>query len=301
MTWTSNIAPFLCGIVAAFSWSIGNVLSKAALSSVEPLSLLTGQLAVSAATLSTLSVCWGTPIRLTDWRLGLPGVLQPALAFGLSTFGLAMLPATAETMLFAVETPATVLLAWPLLGERPNRGIGLLCVVAFIGVGLLSWSSDTDFAAVSETGIALVLTGVVSASLYSIAIRRMSRDVDALRLTAASQIVAFIAVGLVWIFVGPSAKAPLTFAEVVLIFASGLLLLAVPFLLYGITLKRLSATAAASLLPLVPLFTAVLASLFLQEMLTGRQWLGAATIVLATFGMPVALHASRRRSDRRSR
>ena len=82
-------------------------------------------------------------------------------------------------------------------------------------------------------------------------------------------------------------------ADAVLVAVSGLLLVGIPFLLYGITLERLSATAAALLLPLVPLFTAVFSSLFLQEMLTARQWLGAATILLSALGMPFALRSPR--------
>ncbi len=293
MTRLSSIVPLLCGILATLSWSIGNILSKAALSGIEPLSLLTGQLAVSTASLWALSICSGAPIRVADWRVGLPGILQPALAFGLSTYGLAMLPATAETMLFAIETPLVVLLAWPILDERPSRATGLLCSLALVGAGLLSWSSEDDIHALRETGVALVLAGVLFASLYNIAIRRLSYDVDALRLATASQIVAFLAVGLAWIVAGPSTKASLTVVDGVLVLASGLLLLAVPFLLYGITLERVGATAAALLLPLVPLFTAVFASLFLHERLTGRQWLGAAIILLSALGMPFVLRNPR--------
>ncbi|UPK05880.1 DMT family transporter [Bradyrhizobium sp. 170] len=111
-----------------------------ALCCIEPLSLLTGQLAVSAASLTVLSIWSGAPPRLSDWRAGLPGLLQPALASGLSIFGLTMLPASVEAILFAVETPMIILLAWLILGETPNRGVGLLCLLAFAGVGLLSWT-----------------------------------------------------------------------------------------------------------------------------------------------------------------
>jgi drug/metabolite transporter (DMT)-like permease len=74
-------------------------------------------------------------------------------------------------------------------------------MLAFVGVGLLSWSSETDPYSLRQPGVALVLAGVLFASLYSIAIRRMSHDVDALRLARASQTVAFLAVGLVWTIV----------------------------------------------------------------------------------------------------
>ena len=269
------------------------MLSKVALSRLEPLTLLVGQLAVSAFCLSALSIWLGASIRLGDWRIGLPGLLQPALAYGLSTYGLTMLPATAEAMLFAVETPLVIILAWPILGEFPSRAIGLLCVLAFAGVGLLSWNSEIDPYALRKGGVALVLGGVLFASLYNIAIRRMSHDIDALRLTRASQIVAFLAVGLVWTVVSPSTEVSPTIADAALVVASGLLLQAVPFLLYGITLQRMSATAAALLLPLIPVFTAVFAAVLLQEMLTARQWLGAAAVLLSALGMPIALRDDR--------
>lgn len=99
--------PLLCGLLACLSWSIGSVLSKVALSTVEPLTLLVGQLAVSSLSLSALSIWLGASMRLSDWRVGLPGLLQPALAYSLSTYGLTMVPATAESMLFAVETPSS--------------------------------------------------------------------------------------------------------------------------------------------------------------------------------------------------
>ncbi|MCA6115091.1 DMT family transporter [Bradyrhizobium sp. WSM 1738] len=291
MNQPSLFVPLLCGTLAMVSWSIGNVLSKAALCCIEPLSLLTGQLAVSAASLTVLSIWSGAPPRLSDWRAGLPGLLQPALASSLSTYGLTMLPASVEAILFAVETPMIILLAWLILGETPNRGVGLLCLLAFAGVVLLSWTSEPDPYATRGLGVGLVLGGVLFASLYSITVRLMSHRIDALRLTTVSQIVAFAAVGCVWIGVRPLPTLTPTMTNVTLVVASGLLLMSIPFLLYGVALERMSATAAALLLPLVPMFTSIFASVFLQETLTARQWLGAATVLVSALGMPLALRS----------
>ncbi|NOJ50196.1 DMT family transporter [Bradyrhizobium archetypum] len=291
MSQPSLFVPLLCGTLAMVSWSIGNVLSKAALCCIEPLSLLTGQLAVSAASLTVLSIWSGAPPRLRDWPAGLPGLLQPALASGFSTFGLTMLSTSVEAILFAVETPMIILLAWLILGEIPNRGVGLLCLLAFAGVGLLSWTSEPDPYATRGLGVALVLGGVLFASLYSITVRFMSVRIDALRLTTLSQSVAFAAVGCVWIGIRPLPALAPTITDVILVVASGLLLMSIPFLLYGVALERMSATAAALLLPLVPMFTSIFASLFLQEALTATQWLGAATVLVSALGMPLALRS----------
>jgi len=292
MILNKSAIPLLCGLLACLSWGIGNVVSKAALSNVAPLTLLAGQLTVSTLSLSVLSICLRMPIRVSDWRVGLPGVLQPALAFSLSTFGLTMLPATAEAMLFALETPVVILLAWSILGETATRAMAALCLLALGGVVLLSWSSETDAYSLQGYGVALVLAAVLFASFYSIAIRRMSRDVDVFRLTRASQSVAFLAVGLVWLVATDFRGDPLTISDAVLVIASGLLLHAIPFLLFGATLERMSAAAAALLFPLIPMFTAVLAAFFLQEMLSVRQWVGAGLILAATVAMPFSLRRS---------
>lgn len=283
--------PLLCGTLATVSWSIGNVLSKAALCCIEPLSLLTAQLAVSAASLTVLSIFSGAPPRLSDWRAGLAGILQPALASGLSIFGLSMLPASVEAMLFAVELPMVILLAWLILGEIPNRAIVFLCLLAFAGVGFLQWTSESAPSATPGLGVALVLAGVLFASLYSIAVRVMSQSVDALRLTTASQIVAFAVVVFAWICVRPLPTLSVVIGDIVPVAGSGLLLFSIPFLLYGIALQRMSATAAALLLPLVPVFTSIFASIFLRETLTATQWLGAVAVLVSALGMPLALRS----------
>lgn len=287
-----SVFPLLCGLLACLSWSVGDVLAKVALSRLEPLTLLTGQLAASAFGLSALSICLGMPVRLSDWRVGLPGVLQPALAYGLSTFGLAMLPATAEAMLFSVETPTVMLLAWSILGERTTRSMGALCLLTLTGVVLLSWNSEADPYSLQGVGVALVLGAVFFASLYNIAVRRMSRSVDALRLARASQFVALLVVGLAWVLGSGSLAGSLTIGDAALIVTSGLLLQAIPFLLFGITLERMNVAAAALLLPLVPMFTAVLAAFFLEEVLSLRQWLGAGIILASAVATPLVLRSA---------
>src|SRR5208283_6126604 len=91
---SSRPSPFVYGVLACSSWALGNVLTKAELSNMEPLALLSGQLTVSVAGLWLLSFAKGSTIGRGDWRAGLLGLLQPGLAYGLSTAGLALLPAS---------------------------------------------------------------------------------------------------------------------------------------------------------------------------------------------------------------
>jgi drug/metabolite transporter (DMT)-like permease len=276
---SSHATPLVYGALACLCWASGSVLTKALLSHAEPLEVLSGQLTASVIGLWAISLARGSQIRLDDWRVGLPGVLQPALAYGLSTVGLAQVPATLEAMIFAIETPLILLLAWPLLGERPTRLLAALGLVAFAGVIILTWRAEIDVSPKYGFGVLLIVLGAVSAALYVIAIRRMSADVDALRLTRASQTIGWLAVLVVWYATRTQETRHLDAIDAALIAGSGLLLNAIPFLLYGLVLERASTGFAALLLPLIPVMTAAIAFGVLGETLSALQWFGAMLVL----------------------
>lgn len=271
--------PLSLGVLACLSWALGSITTKQVLATIPALSVLTGQLAASIVFLAILCLFRGVRIHWRDWRIGLPGLLQPALAYSCSVIGLSLIPASLESMIFAAETPLIMLLAWPLLREAPNRTVILFASLSFVGVVLLTWPSDFVRPVAEGLGIAFVLAGVVFAALYSIAIRRMSATVDALRLTTACQIMGGTAVAGIWLLSGSADLSAPSWRDALMVIGSGLLLNAIPFLLYGIVLERTSATFAALMLPLVPVLTAALAYPVLGETLTMLQWMGACIVL----------------------
>ena len=277
--------PFMYGMLACLSWASGSVLTKAVLSHAEPLDVLTGQLTASVVGLWTMSLASKSEIRLDDWRVGLPGVLQPGLAYGLSTVGLAQVPASLEAMIFTIETPLILLLAWAMLGERPTRLLMALGLVASAGVIILTWRPEIDVVARHGFAVILIVSGAGFAALYSVVIRRMSSDVDALRLTRASQTVGWLAVIVFWWTTREPQTSNLDVMDGAMIAGSGLLLNAIPFFLYGLVLEKASAAFAALLLPLVPLITAAIAFGLLGETFSSLQWIGA----LLVLGSAVAM------------
>jgi drug/metabolite transporter (DMT)-like permease len=281
--------PLLYGALACLSWACGNVLTKALLAQIDPLTVLSGQLTASVVGLWTISLATGSQIRFDEWRIGLPGILQPALAYGMSTIGLALVPASLEAMIFAIETPLILLLAWPLLGERLTRSLMALGLLAFAGVIILTWRPEIDVAPRHGFGVLLIVSGAFFAALYSIAIRRMSADVDALRLTRASQTIGWLAVLIVWWAMQKPEPSELGLIGGALIAGSGLLLNAFPFFLYGLVLERASAGFAALLLPLVPLMTAAIASAVLGETLSSLQWLGALLVLSSVAALALTI------------
>jgi drug/metabolite transporter (DMT)-like permease len=271
--------PLTYGLLACLSWAVGSVLTKAVLSHVAPLTVFSGQLTASVVGLWMISLATGSKIRLDDWRIGLPGIFQPGLAYGRSIIALTQVSATLEGMIFTIETPLILLLAWPLLGERPTRLLAALGLLAFAGVFILTWRPEIELAAGDGFAVSLIIFGALFAALYSVIIRRMSAEVDALRLTRASQTIGWLAVLIVWWAMRKPEPSELDVTDATLIAGSGLLLNAFPFFLYGLVLERASAGFAALLLPLVPLMTAAIASAVLGESLNSLQWLGALLVL----------------------
>jgi len=256
-------------------------MSKALLERIHPLDFLTMQLGISTIWLWLLSFIFLRMPDTRDWRFAWPGILQPGLAYGLSIFGLAAIPASLETMLFAAESALTLLLAWPLLRERPRPAFMVLTTVAFAGVALLSW--DGQFS--STTGpiaIILVLAGVTCASLYSCALKHFKCGSSTLAVTAVSQTSGLGLVLLAWLIWRAGVPKTLALTDLPLIGLSGLLLYGISFLLFNFTLEKLSATAAGGMLPIVPILTAIIAHYALGETMSEIQWIGGAAVLCAT-------------------
>lgn len=282
------------GFLAALSWAAGQVASKTLLAQLPPLKLLSGQLLVSSVTLTALAVATGTRLRFRDLRIGWPGLLQPGPLFSLSYVGLQMIPVSLENMLWAAETPLVVILAWPLLGERPSRAASVLVGIAALGVVVLSGSGGFGVPA-NALAVGLVMTSITAASLSSIATRALVERADPLHLTAMTHAIGFIAVSLIW---GASArKFDLPDGKLLLaIAASGVLSLTLPFPLYALLLRRTSAIFASLFLPLVPVMTAALAHVWLGEELSNIQWCAGALVVTAAAACGFITHPSGNKS-----
>jgi probable blue pigment (indigoidine) exporter len=280
---TSRIerSAFGAGLLACLSWACGTVLSKSLLDRFHPLDLLVMQLGISTALLWVLAITYRRIPDFHDWRFAWPGVLQPGLAYGLSIFGLAAIPASLETMLFAAESALTLVLAWPLLGERPRPAFIGLTAIAFGGVALLSWDGQS-ISATGPIAIAFVLAGVTCASLYSVTVKHLVPESNILTVTTTSQSSGLTLIIIAWMIYHGDILQTFETADIPLIAASGLLLYAIPFLLYNFMLQKLNAGTASLMLPLVPILTAIIARWFLGETMSGFQWIGGAAVLCAT-------------------
>jgi drug/metabolite transporter (DMT)-like permease len=275
-------------IVAAFCWAIASVLTKAATGKLPPQLLFATELATGTVVL-WVWVLVTDPFRIklqTACKLALPGLLQPGLAYSLTFVALQWTTISNETLIWSTESVMMLLLASILLGRRLSRPIVLLSVIAFLGVTLMSLAGKRDpvFGQRIVLANSMIVLAVLAACAYTFLAERALLHLREEQLFALHQtaglLVALAFALLEWKLVDRGAYvAP--WPVWCMACVAGVLLFALPFVLYLRAIRLLGSAVSAQFLPLVPVLTAALAAVFLHERLNILQCLGIAIVIAA--------------------
>lgn len=289
----ASLGALTLGLSAVALWSGSTVVEKVLLDRMPPVTLLAWQLAVSVALL------WGAlllrrqpvPGGRVWWRLGWPGLVQPGLANLLLLLGLSLTSANTFSLLNSCETVFGLLFARALLGERVGRTTAVLAGLATVGVMLVTLGADETGGRNTWPGVLLVLGGTVFAALYGVVSRPAASAPGSqpLLLTALHQTLGLLAVLLVWGLALARGEAAFlrevslsTWAWAAL---AGVFQYAVPFWLFLLALRQLSASAVSLLFTLGPVFVIALAFVVLGERLAPLQGWGAALTLASLAGI----------------
>jgi drug/metabolite transporter (DMT)-like permease len=201
----------------------------------------------------------------------LPNVL---VAFALSEI------ATAPAAMIQASSPLIVALFSHLLfvDEKltPQRFIGVL--IGFIGMGILIGPAALPDSGVSLAGIAAMFITACSYASANIYVRTV-KHADPARMALGQQITSGTAATLLALFmVGPAAFGPVTTHAAPLL-ALGVLSTALPILLFMHLIRRTGPTRASMVGYLAPVWTILLAVLFLNERVGLRELAGGAVVL----------------------
>jgi drug/metabolite transporter (DMT)-like permease len=289
-----------CGVLAILaacaSITAGNLIGKALLARLEPLSLVLIQLASATLVVWATAIATGRlPRRRDAFRFAVPGVFQPGLVFPLTYAGLAIIPLTVTAFLFAFETAAVLLLAWVFIGERPTGATLAAAAVGAVGVLLMS-GVGAEATATQTAGVMLVMGGVVAAALHTVTTRAIAVDADPLPMAAASLLAGLIVVASATQIWPPANWSNFmdvgTLAPVII---SGLLLHGAAMIFFNMGLARVDAGTTAILLPSIAPMSAVGGYLLFGERLEGWQMVGAAFSLAAALAVGVLSSRSSKR------
>jgi len=262
-------------------------MSKIALETVPPLTLLVIQLVCSNALLWTIVGLrrLALPSYQQAIKFALPGLIQPGLSFSLGIVGLSLTTVSIESLIWSTETIMIIGLAWLLLGEQVSIGLIIVSAVTFTGMVLVTVDVATAASSnASPVGNLLIFISTFCAALYTVLMRQRVAKLSPLLLVTLNQAVGLAGVFVVWLvswrWLGTDI-ASIGVGTWLLAAVSGIALHALPFWLHTIVLERMPASLASLFLTLIPVFSLSGARMFLREELSSAQWVGAGLILVA--------------------
>jgi drug/metabolite transporter (DMT)-like permease len=264
-------------------FGLDTTISANVLRQVHPADLFLAETSVGA--LCLWAFVWVTgryrrPARLS--RHILLGLIEPGFAYLLFDVGLPRTTAVAGGLLISTETIIGVGLAVVILGERLRAPGVIALATGVIGTALVSIGGGGHNHG-QLLGDLIVLLAAATGGTYLILARRIPPTDDALTGTGY-QLVAAWAVAAAYAAVtwstGGSRLASVGGPTLVLTLATGVLGVAVPFVLLNRSLEVLPATTAGLILNLIPVFAVVSAVALLGEPLTTATIAGGASILV---------------------
>lgn len=276
------LVPTLAIALAALLWAVAAVLARELFDAgVPPIQLVEARAFVSALGLALLPAAWRRRPGGSDRNTVLVVIglgLSIALVNAAYYAAISRL-AVAVAIVLQYLGPAFVV-AWVALRERmtPSGATLAALAVAFAGVVLVSELPSGDFGSVDGLGLAAGLASALFFAAYTLQSERAATHYG----SVGALFRAFAAASLLWIvYQAPQGLPhelfePENFPKVVFVGLVGTL---APFLLYIWAVQRLRAERAVITATLEPFFAGLVAWLWLDQVLSALQVVGAALIL----------------------
>ncbi len=284
------------GIVAAFFWGIGGVITKAGLEFVPAVPLLVMQLSVSVLLFWLVVILRKLPVAFNQYAgLASLGVLEPGLTYLFDFFGLEHTSASNATILFGTETFIIMALAVLLFRMRVSVLSWLWAGLGALGVYLVARSASS--ADGSWLGTILILAATFCAAFYVVLTDRFGREAPAEVILAYQQ-----SIGLLVVFLSAPLLSGIDEFQTLwqldhetwgLAIMGGLSQYFLAFWFYLMALKKIDVDLAGVILCITPIAGVGGAYLFLGEHLDLLQWFGGAITVLAVFSFAYGKYRTR--------
>ncbi len=268
-------------LICSFLWGSSFLLVKLS-GNLNPFVLAAMRGLIGATSLALWFTLRGKSIlpQRHEWRIwAMLGTLNGWLPNVLLAYALTQLP-TAPAGMIQASSPLIVAVLSHLLfaDERltPQRFAGVL--IGFLGMGILIGPAALPDSGINATGALLMVAVACSYATANIYVRTV-KQADPGRMALGQQICSgFAATLLALTVVGPSAFAPVP-AHLGPLLALGALSTALPILLFMHLIRRTGPTRASMVGYLAPVWTTIMAVLFLNESIGLRELTGGAVVL----------------------
>jgi drug/metabolite transporter (DMT)-like permease len=268
-------------LVCSFLWGSSLLLVKLS-GNLSPFVLAAMRGLIGAGTLSLWFSLQGKSIlpQRHEWRIwAVLGTLNGWLPNVLLAYALTQI-STAPAAMIQASSPLIVAVLSHLLfaDERltPQRFVGVL--IGFLGMGILIGPAALPDSGINATGALLMAAAAFSYATANVFVRTV-KQADPARMALGQQICSgFAATLLALVVAGPQAFAPVP-SRLGPLLALGALSTALPILLFMHLIRRTGPTRASMVGYLAPVWTTIMAVLFLDESVGLRELAGGAVVL----------------------
>lgn len=274
-------------VLAMIFWSVSFIWTKVAMTSFEPVTLITLRLLIASALLFMVSKSAGIfqRIRREDvkWFL-LLAFFEPFLYYLGETYGLTMVESTLASVIVSTIPLFAPVLAYFLLKEKIGWTNILGIVVSLGGVFFVIYEPGGGFTA-NPWGIALLFLAVFSAICYTTTLRKISTHYSIVNVIFYQSVIGlgffiptFFITDFSTIHTLQVTQQALGALFMLSVFAS-----VIAFVLFAGVVRQIGVARTNVFVNLIPVFTALFAWLFMNEQVTLLKWLGIAIVVFGLF------------------
>ena len=298
--WLSTaVFAYVLLVIANLAWSGNIVLVRAVHEDIPPIGLMFWRSLFTVVILVPVFVPkWRShlPLLLENWRLiAALGVLQFVGGQGLLYIALQTTTAVNAGLLNATEPALTALVAWVLLVERVNRWQSLGIVLTLIGVAIIILKGDIGALVGLEfvTGDLIVQAAMLCWACYMVLFRRLRAGINpfvvlfAMSISASIALLPLYIIEMLWFERYVVANLETGVVIIYLIFFGTLIGVAFSNMAIG----RIGPSRASSFTNLIPVFTAALGVVLLDEAFLGYHLAGT---VLVFSGVAIVNRMRRR-------
>jgi len=275
-------------VVATLLWGATFVVIRDSLGGLSPGTLVAVRFGIAAIVLGLIALVRRVRPTPATWKAGIAGGVAAAGGYLFQAVGLTSTPAGSSAFLTSTGTLFAAFFAWPLLGQRPSRGLLLGIGIALVGSALLGIQGDFRIGA----GDAWTLLGALCFALQVVVLARWVKDGDPLSIAAIQAAVASLCVLAFALPAGarPAGAAALSpGAQLAALDAAGRARLAYLIVAGSVLAPLLQVFAQRTLPPgrvgllfaLEPVFALAFALAFGGERFVPRWWAGAALILFS--------------------
>jgi drug/metabolite transporter (DMT)-like permease len=254
--------------VTSVGWGFNWPVTKYLLSELPPLTLRGATGVAGASLLALLAILSGQSLRVPRklWpRLVLASFLSVTCWMALMGLALLWLPA-GEAALIAYTMPVWAsVLAWPILGERPNllRVISLLMALA--GLSAIMGGNGLAASLAKLPGIVMVLGGAIGFAVGTVLAKKSPLDLPPLTAAAWQIGIGCLPVAIAGLLIEKADMAAITGLGWILLVYSTVIQFCVAYVTWFAALARLPASMAAIGTMAVPVIGVVASAVALHE------------------------------------